>query len=433
MPFYIDQDKSWNGYVFSKTSDSFGRYTNATKDIFEFYFNINNTKKLELEVNKSNLEKNVSSLNKQIEALNLLEYTHQDKEPKDYITTFETSDDSIQDTQFEIYITQLNNINKELSKFDLNILEIDKKINDLLRENIELDKLKTNYSKRLKEIEYTCIYCNSNLTEEQSLTRLKIRNNIFEIEENTTKNLINIEEYRKIKKDLLVNKQDYINKEEKINAILSNRNLKSMGDFIEKKVHQEVYNTFRTTEGKLLNNRESLLLQIEELKKDISKENKAGKQHKESTTKEFNELINKFELELNTSPNNDIKLSEIKFGEFKEVSGSGNDANIKMLALYTIYSNLIYNRSNIILPFGMDSFLKNETSKEFKENMFSFLSKNYLSIPNQIFFSIIEENLQFIDKEIPYHQINIEKPILKTIDSTNQILLSSIKFLQGDY
>lgn len=125
----------------------------------------------------------------------------------------------------------------------------------------------------------------------------------------------------------------------------------------------------------------------------------------------------------------DIKLDDIKFYTFKEVTGSGIDSNKKMLALYTLYANLISQFSPYNLPFAMDSFIKNETAINLKQQMFSFLSKYYLSINNQVFFSIIKENIQYINNTEDYNFINLDKPILQDINEDNRSLLNSLYIL----
>src|SRR5699024_12846060 len=52
-PYYLDQDKSWNGYLFRNTSDSLGRYSNIPSDILEYVLGISNEEILEKQNEKS--------------------------------------------------------------------------------------------------------------------------------------------------------------------------------------------------------------------------------------------------------------------------------------------------------------------------------------------------------------------------------------------
>ncbi|MGG1674350.1 hypothetical protein ACIFOT_01245 [Neobacillus sp. NRS-1170] len=105
------------------------------------------------------------------------------------------------------------------------------------------------------------------------------------------------------------------------------------------------------------------------------------------------------------------------------------DANKKMLALYTAYANLVNEYSSTNVPFAMDSFIKNETADELKEQMFSFLSKYYLSINGQIFFSIINENVKYLNQENDYNFIYLDKPILEEINKNNEYLVKSFEII----
>ncbi|HHQ2899373.1 TPA: hypothetical protein ACSPOR_004590 [Bacillus cereus] len=105
------------------------------------------------------------------------------------------------------------------------------------------------------------------------------------------------------------------------------------------------------------------------------------------------------------------------------------NANKKMLALYTLYTNLIDEYSDIRVPFAMDSFIKNETATELKEQMFGFLSKYYLSIKGQTFFSIINENIKYLDEKNKYNFINLERPILEEINENNKFLVKAFEVI----
>ncbi|MDE8082593.1 hypothetical protein PT105_08115, partial [Erysipelothrix rhusiopathiae] len=53
LPFYIDQDDSWDGALYRRVSDSLGQYSNVPKGIFEYLFSISNVEVQELQ-NKIN-------------------------------------------------------------------------------------------------------------------------------------------------------------------------------------------------------------------------------------------------------------------------------------------------------------------------------------------------------------------------------------------
>lgn len=423
LPFYIDQDKSWNGYVFSKTSDSFGRYDNTAKNVLDFYFGLNNMKKLELVADKSKSEEKLKQHERKMEALQLLEKQHLSSSDFIYISKLENKD-KISEAQLNNYFKKLKRLNSILSEYDEKIIEIEKEINRFERDLVELNKLRESYRKRFKDIEHKCIYCNSYLTEEQSLTRLKIRNSLYEIGELIANYLKKVDELKE-KKDLLISKKsDFISEQNRIEKIVSSKRDIEAERYIENRVHQEIVNNYLNLEQKVQTEINTELGKINEIKKSINKEQRLGRAKRSKIRNKYNELINDYELSLGN-----IKLNDIEFYSFKEIKDSGNQGNKKMLAIYTLYSNLISEFSDIDLPYAMDSFIKNETARDVKEQMFKFLSKYYLTLSKQIFFSIIEENLTYLDSNLKYKKIIIEKPILEKVNKNNENLIESFSFI----
>ncbi|MFC9539044.1 hypothetical protein ACFTQ7_04080 [Lysinibacillus sp. NPDC056959] len=426
LPFYIDQDKSWNGYVFSKTSDSFGRYTSTAKNLLDFYFGINNMKILDLEASKSQAESELKVIERKMESLELLEKNHLSTDTFVYISQFKNQDENkISEIQLNNYLKKLNSLNSIIALYDKELIDVEKEINILSRDLAELNKFKISYEKRFKEIEHKCIYCNSNLTEEQSLTRLKIRNNLYEISEQIDKCEKKYYELKGIRDKTITKKNNYISEQLEIEDIVNNSRNVDVKNYIENKVQQEIFNNYVSLGGNLQNAKNTVLGKIADIRKSITAENNLGTKKRGEIRKKYNELLNEYELSLGN-----VKLNDIKFNNFKEILGSGNDANKKMLAIYTLYSNLISEYSIVKIPFAMDSFIKNETAKDFKEKMFKFLSEFYLTIPSQVFFSIIEENLIYIDSKLSYNTIKIESPILKELNKDNVNLIESFGFIE---
>ncbi|MDF9495183.1 hypothetical protein P5772_22180 [Bacillus cereus] len=424
LPFYVDQDKSWNGFVYSKSSDSFARYNNTVKNVFDFYFEIANKTLIDLAIEKSRIEMELSETHKKRDALHLLENEHSAfSKPVNVINIIDT--DKVNISQINNYLQMVNSLNKSVADIDNDIIDLETKINEISREITELNKLNKSYNKKFNEIKYACIYCNSKLTHEQSLTRLKIRNNQYEIAEQLDNNKRLKEEYKYNKEEKIVKKNKLLNKILETEKALQNKKKYSEIDsYIADMVNQEILNNYNTVELNLLNEEIKKYDSIKIVKKEILKEQKLGNQKKSTIKKKYEELINEYERFFEG-----IKLDDIKFYSFKEVTGSGIDANKKMLALYTLYANLIDKYSKIKVPWAMDSFIKNETAAELKEQMFGFLSKHYFSINGQIFFSIISENVKYLDQKNKYNFINLEKPILEKINEENKILVKSFKII----
>ncbi|PVE92182.1 hypothetical protein DC433_26305, partial [Priestia megaterium] len=391
--------------------------------ISKYYFDIANKTLIDLEIKKNSFEIELSNNQKKIEALSLLEKEHSAVlTPVNFINIEDTN--KIDELQIDNYLKKINYLNQLVVVIDNHIIELETKINELSRENTELKKLKEAYKKKFNEIKYACVHCNSKLTHEQSLTRLKIRNNQYEITEQINKNKQLIEKHENDKKVKIVEKDKLLERiAESEKMIQNNKEYNELDSYIEDRVNQEIANNYITVEQNILNEGYEKANSIKEVNKQISKEKKLGSKKRSEIKKKYEELINEYERYFK-----DIKLDDIKFYIFKEVTGSGTDANRKMLALYTLYANLIDKYSSIKVPFAMDSFIKNETAEKIEEQMFSFLSKYYLSIESQLFFSIINENVKYLDQKNDYNFINLESPILEKINEKN---IDLVKKLEG--
>ncbi|MGN4637229.1 hypothetical protein [Bacillus cereus group sp. MYBK34-1] len=359
-----------------------------------------------------------------MEALNLLESEHSTLPKPENVINFIFNSEK-DEPQINNYLKMISSLNKSVADIDNNIIELETKINQFSREITELNKLKRLYNNKFNEIKYACIHCNSKLTHEQSLTRLKIRNNQYEIVEQINKNKRLKEEYEYNKKEQTAEKNDLLNKIVETEKILQNsKEYFNLDAYIADRVNQEITNNYITVEQNLFNEKDNSLDSIKKINKKISVEKRFGNQKRAEIKKKYEELINEYELYFQS-----VKLDDIKFYSFKEVTGSGMDANKKMLALYTLYTNLIDEYSNIRVPFAMDSFIKNETAIELKEQMFGFLSNYYLSIKGQTFFSIINENIKYLDEKNKYNFINLEKPILEEINENNKFLVKAFEVI----
>lgn len=421
LPFYVDQDKSWNGYIFKNSSDSYGRYSNIVKDVLEYYIGLSNADIIELEVKKANLSKEISTANRKLSSLILLESQQK------YIATNQNKEIDIKcyQKQIEEHLNKFNEIGIVIAENNNKVFTIQKKIDTLKYDINELEKLAASYKEIQTEIKYECKHCNSKLTYEQSLTRLKIRNNLFEINhqvdikqnelnkfENKLEFLINIK---------VENTNLYTRLKESLIELEKSANV---NHYIELETNKRLAQNYLFTERIIKNEILTKTERKNEIAKSISDRKKTIKEKSIKSKTLFQQLKNKANLQLK-----EINLNAIEYFDFREIKSSGNDANQNILALYIIYFNIIVSHSNYILPFGMDSFIKNETSQKFKSAMFKYVENNLFSLNRQIFFSIIEENLNYLDSAIEYNIIFLEKPILEDVSHNNRDLVKWFDFL----
>ena len=86
--------------------------------------------------------------------------------------------------------------------------------------------------------------------------------------------------------------------------------------------------------------------------------------------------------------------------------------NKKYLACYLAYFDLLKEFSVYQLPICMDSFIKNEVSTESLKSMFKAIEDYFFSDYNQSFFSIIEENIKYLEQHKKYKRIDIGDRVL---------------------
>ena len=148
---------------------------------------------------------------------------------------------------------------------------------------------------------------------------------------------------------------------------------------------------------------------------------KEKKELKTELNSNFELIRNKIKITLQLT-----EFDEVEFLNFKKIDGSGMDKNTKYLALYLIYFSLIDRFGAYSLPFCMDSFTKNEISGETSKKLFSAISKYFLPLKNQVFFSVVTDNLKYIDNKEDYNIIRIEDYQLNEKDY-NELSLSILE------
>ncbi|MSO00533.1 hypothetical protein BHT95_18750 [Bacillus paralicheniformis] len=416
--FYLDQDKSWNGYIFKNSSDSLGRYSNIPGDILEYVLGISNQGILEKENEKSKNQKKVKQIKSKIEVLNSLQ--------EEYVKNTKMIDTSPYDLKklketFNNYLKQLSRISSEISVKKKEIFAKKTKQDLNSQDNVELEKIMTVNKKTYKDVELECIHCHSKLTLEQSLTRLKLKNNLLEIQNmldfNNKENEKLQNEIEELQNEIAELDSKYSTLSKRKMEIKEILNLKEYIDLESKRLANE---EFLKTIDKLSDDRKDLEVLIKTLAKEIRELKEDQKDRKSNISKRFYEILSDINLRLGST-----KLSEIEFFNFSEVKGSGMDNNKTLLALYLTYIRLISEYGVYTIPFGIDSFVKNEIDKETVKITFKEVEKYFLSIPSQTFFVTISENLQYLSSLDKYNVIRLKYPIL---DKENyQKLLSMVR------
>lgn len=399
VPFYIDQDNSWSSF-YRDAIENVDMYNGQPKTIFEYYLGLSNEKMYSLEEKKKNitLKKN-EALGQVKQITNVYDSYSSEKKTEgvDY-QNFEK-----ERAELEEYIRITNELSVKMSKILKKIAESRTRINIHESDLSEVKKLLSLTRKRFKDIEYRCTYCHSILTKEQSLARLELADNEFELKNRILKLNKNISEetkkLEKYKENFKLLKINFDERNDKINKLKMITNIE---DYVSQNVLAELRNLI-SKYNFVANDKE---MKLNQLKKEISIEKNNLKKRRELLNKNFE----KFKREISDMMG-EISLNDRKILNFSKVKETGTALNKSLLTLYLIYSNLVCDNSDILIPIAIDSFIKNEISDSNERRMFEAVRNYFISLDTQTFFSIIQKNMSYFD-DSEINTILLTKPLL---------------------
>ena len=403
LPFYIDQDDSWDGVTYRSVSDTLGQYRDVPKEIFEYLFSISDREVQKLKNELTKLTNKIKSCGDTID--NLSRVLSGYKEKVSEIPEVQEIDREKLNEEIKHYLDILNKYIKETSTYKIKLLKKSEQLDFHKQDYEELTQLLKMSKKRFKEIECECKYCHSKLKTKQSLTRLRLNNNVFEItilKDKVFQKMHSLESdiaelnFLKSQVDLQIND---LNK-----RIHNSKKLLTIDEYIRARAKtvaiNEIEKTIKSKEIEIT----TFELEKKEKKAEKAKIVKEKTELKKQLTSSFENIRNQIKITLELTD-----FDEIEFLKFRKIDGSGMDKNTKYLALYLIYFELLDRFGTYRLPFCMDSFTKNEISEETAKQNFSAISKHFLPLKNQVFFSIVTDNLKYLDIKDDYKIIHIEE------------------------
>lgn len=401
-PMYIDQDKAWDGKLFKDSFESLGRYksNDFPKNVFDYYLGISDSQIVDKESKKNEYLRQLELVNGRINQVQSVYKTYRTKNkitetvPKDFKDLQKELDFYITETdKFSIKITDKTG---ELSKEKINL--------DILNQDLEeLKKLSSKIKERFSEIRHECVYCHSILTRQQSLTRLELEDNELAIKSRIDS----------ISQQIIKSKRIVQEKEEAIKQLQEQFNqyherlteLKQLSD-IDEYVNQNVLSELKKLEIQETSEKSNLDKLIGDITKEIRMLKKELNQRAKTIEGDYEALKNELSILIGSTG-----ITDKKFRNFDKLKGSGTNLNKDLLVIFLVYMNLIDSKSITSLPFAIDSFVKNETDEKVLKKMFDAINSKFLSLKSQTFFSIIRDNLKYVDSKV--NQVNIESPLLK--------------------
>lgn len=405
LPFYVDQDNSWSGIIYKNVVNELGAYNSdyIPKSMFEYIFKISNEEILQLEEEQNQLNNEKSSLIIRKNSIQELKdhfisdvepIVFDEEEAKEYIKKYlyysQRIIEKIQVKQNTIYDLEI-----KLDKLKLELMEIEEIINCI---DTEYDEIKTR-----------CKYCHSELTINQSIQRLKLSNNKYDLglkKEQLKRNIAKVEE--KIT-NLLDEKSGL---EEDYLSLLQIAEIRqkeySLNEYIENKAKSMTRNNYYKIEDKLNLDISHLEDDIKNIQMAINEKRKAQKSLQESITGSFEGLKTKLNAKFPT-----VNMTTHSFLEFKGIKNSGATKNAEYFMLYIIYLKLLIEYAIIKIPIGLDSVIKDEVDENNKNNFYKIIEKYILQSDEQSFVVMLDDKISTLENPTDYNYISLEKPILK--------------------
>ena len=405
LPFYVDQDNSWSGTIYKNVVNELGAYNSTCipKSLFEYIFKISNEEIMQLEEQQNQLNREKNVLNTRLNSIQELKdkfiaqvepIVFNEEEVKEYIKK---------------YLYYSNKISLKIKTKKNAIYENEIRLDKLKLELLEIEEIISCIDAEYQNIKTKCKYCNSELTINQSIQRLKLSNNKYDLG---------------LKKELI--KQKITQLEEKINSLLEEKanleddynnllqiseirqNEHSLNEFIENKAKSMTKDNYYKIEDNLTIDISHLETEIKNIQKIIKEKEKGQKNIQESISNDFEEI----KTTLNSLfPNVDMKSHD--FMKFIGIKNSGATKNAEYFILYIIYLKLLSKYSIIEVPIGLDSVIKDEVDENNKNHFYKIIEKHILKTTKQTFVVMLNDKISTLENPEDYNFINLKKPILK--------------------
>ncbi len=384
--FYIDQDTSWSGSLYKNTVNlQMYKSGSVPLKVFEYILRVSNDDIIELEEKKTLLNGKKNKLDNQSNVLGELN----DNFSLDTLQT--TFDESMVKDEINKYLQIANDLGGKIKKYKTDIYSKHIKLDALLLDMQELDQILNYLNKSYDSIKHKCTQCNSQLTTEQSIQRMKLDGNKVSVQG------YKIDLDKKIKKlqeEIKEEENKKLNLEGEYKKLLFIAETKqgelTLGQYIEEKAKENTKNIYLDIRGKIL-------IEVSDIEDNIKKINKELRELKKTIKDKRDEIKDYFDKFLTGLKISFPKVSlDYDFLEFKEINHSGSIQNEVFLCLYMAYSKILLKYSNVELPFVMDSFIKDELDDMNIEESYKLIENTLLSSDRQTFFAMLEDKSEYI-------------------------------------
>lgn len=411
-PFYVDQDNSWSGRLFSSYGEM-GMYTEMPQRIIEYILRISDDDELKLKEQLSKLRMRKNTASSKRSNVNEVYMDYLEDEPAGSTGQVSSMLNAAESNQKSLnqFIQLMDKANELYIKQRAARIKLQREYDQKLKTYEEYKSIKRMLDGDYEAIKSVCKNCKSELAPEQIQTRMDISTNLFELSYLISTTKLELEEHRKKLESAVQAESEYGAEYKKLSdQVESNQSLRSIAEYIEeeskKKTHEEFASIIQKLDGA-----------IGELDSSIKELSREHRELQQTSTKHIGEVSHSY-LEYVNDLSTIMKGSNVNDVEFKNFAipqSSGVHSNQRYLGSYLAYMKLISQYGRYSLPFCIDSFIKNETAANKSDVMFEATEKYLLSLEQQTIFSAIDESVDaFMKNTDKYHQVRIEGRLLST-------------------
>lgn len=401
--FYIDQDVSLSGSLYTKTINNFVYATGVyPKKIMEYCLGLKSILNLEKTESLLNEKKKYSLLESKLGLLG-------DLQPdfiKNTVSLPKFNEKDIK-KNIESYLQVADKLTKKISIFQSNIYSNRVKLDSLKIERNELksiikqsDELYKKYSRGL------CKTCKSPVYEEYAEDRISLDSNVIAIKEmiaSLDRDILQIKNEIKRDKELeIISKEEY---EEVTTLLEKQKGQLTLGEYLELSVNAKLNEKYFSVVSNIQNDMEQSDTLISKLIGEIkSEESKEGKR-KTAVSGKYSSYLNELSKKYSIS----LAENDKKFLNFSAIKNSGVTHIELQVLYYMVYSQLLLDYGVIELPFGIDTVIKDDFTDESIKNLYMMIKDVLFSSGRQVFFVALKHRLQLLEDLSDCNVIVVDK------------------------
>lgn len=395
--FYIDQDSSWDKSPYKNTINlAWYDAKSIPKVVFEHVLGIKSSLNIDLAEKISSLGKRKAIADNQ---LNVLVELRNEFVTKD--TSVEFDEEKLKN-EIKKYLDYASEIQTIIGKYKSKVYSEKIKLDAFEGELRDYNEILFYNEKTYKDYSHECPKCHSVLTDEQSLERIKISNNILNLKIAISDLEKNIARSRNNITKLLAQKLDVEKEHKKLLAVANAKEGElTLEQHLMNKSKQMTKAKYYEIKSTLTEQADNLDAQIRKLNTESRKLLASQAKKEKIISADFKNIMFKYSLRFNT-----VNFDS-NFLEFKQINESGAVKNQKFLAFYMAYSKILIDYSSIELPFVLDSIVKDELDAEILSKSYELVEEVLLNSEKQSFFAILVDKLNLIGQQ--HHMIKIEK------------------------